>query len=80
VFRRYGTDVGQGVATLATAFRPSLVVIGGGADYFDLFAEGTRGALARQSPYEISAELRPAELGDLAGAIGAAEMAREAQR
>jgi hypothetical protein len=39
-----------------------------------------RCALARQSPYEITAELRPAELGNLAGAIGAAEMARTAQR
>jgi glucokinase len=81
VFRSYGADVGQGVATLTTAFRPSHVVIGGGgAAYFDLFAAGTRGALARQSPYEITAELRPAELGDLAGAIGAAVMARAAQR
>jgi hypothetical protein len=33
--------------------------------------------LSRRPPFDAPAELRAAELGDLAGAIGAAELARE---
>lgn len=77
LFRRYGDDVGQGIGALSTTFRPSRVVIGGGAArYFDLFRAGTQQAISRRSPFEVTTDLRPAALGDLSGALGAAEMAR----
>jgi glucokinase len=78
LFHRYGNDVGQGLGALATVFRPSRVVIGGSvASHLDLFLPGIQQALSRRPPFDAPAELRAAELGDLAGAIGAAEMARE---
>jgi glucokinase len=78
LFRRYGNDVGQGIGALATTFRPSRVIIGGSASgHIALFLAGMREALGRRPPFEVTADLRSAALGDLAGAIGAAELARK---
>ncbi len=74
-FNEYGLAVGDGLATLATLFRPQKIVIGGGsAAYLDLFMDGLRLAFARDGEYRITAQVLPSELGDLAGAIGAATL------
>jgi glucokinase len=77
LFLRYGNDVGQGLGALSAIFRPDRIVIGGGAaSYLELFAPGIQQAISRRHPFEVPADLRAAGLGDLAGAIGAAEIAR----
>jgi glucokinase len=77
LFCQYGNDVGQGLAALTTIFRPDRVVIGGStAAYLDLFLPGIQQAASRRPPFQINLDPRAAELGDLAGAIGAAELAR----
>ena len=76
LFERYGRAVGIGLASLCTVFRPDRVVIGGGVTpHLELFASGLRVALARSAPYEVDAEIWAAELGAVAGAVGAALLA-----
>jgi glucokinase len=76
-FQRYGGFVASGLGTLLSIFRPDLVVLGGGgARYFDLFGPAMQAALARAPEFGWAAPVRIAELGDLAGAIGAAGLAR----
>jgi glucokinase len=80
-FERYGQQVAAGLGTLLTVFRPDRVVLGGSAaQYLDLFAAPLTTALDRQPPYEWLPPIVAAELGDLAGAIGAAVLARSAGR
>jgi glucokinase len=80
LFDRYGRAVGIGLATLCTSFRPDRVVIGGGvAPYLDLFAGGIHSALHRNPPYETDPEIRAAELGAVAGAVGAATLTNPAE-
>lgn len=77
--REYGVAVGDGLAALATLFRPQTIVIGGGsAAYLDLFIDGIRLALSRNGQYRITAKVLPSELGVLAGAIGAATLVKAA--
>lgn len=77
LFLRYGSDVGQGLGALSAIFRPDRIVIGGStARYLDLFAAGIQQAVSRHPPFEVPADLHAAGLGELAGAIGAAEIAR----
>lgn len=72
-FETYGRAVGIGLAALCTLFRPERVVIGGGsAPYLDLFTGGIRAALRRKPSYATDADIRAAELGAVAGAVGAA--------
>ncbi|MDT7692901.1 MAG: glucokinase [Pseudonocardiales bacterium] len=77
VFDVYGRRVGTGLGTLLTLLKPDRVVIGGGAArYLDLAETGMRRSLRRAPGFTAVLELRAAELGDLAGAIGAAILAR----
>ncbi|MDT7684862.1 MAG: glucokinase [Pseudonocardiales bacterium] len=77
VFDVYGRRVGTGLGTLLTLLKPDRVVIGGGAArYLDLAETGMRRGLRRAPGFTAVLELRAAELGNLAGAIGAAILAR----
>ncbi|MDT7775810.1 MAG: glucokinase, partial [Pseudonocardiales bacterium] len=77
VFDVYGRRVGTGLGTLLTLLKPDRVVIGGGAArYLDLAETGMRRSLRRAPGFTAVLELRAAELGNLAGAIGAAILAR----
>ncbi|WP_445187716.1 ROK family protein [Pseudonocardia sp. Cha107L01] len=77
VFDVYGRRVGAGLGTLLTLLKPDRVVIGGGAArYLDLAETGMRRSLRRAPGFTAVLELRAAELGNLAGAIGAAILAR----
>lgn len=77
-FRDYGRLVGQGLSVLHSLYRPEVTLLGGtAAACLGLFADGLADTLARASGFAVAAEIRAAALGDEAGAIGAALMARE---
>src|SRR5580693_1599738 len=77
VFDTYGERVGAGLTTLLTIFRPDRVIIGGSAaQYADLFEHGLHQSLNRAAMYTRTPALVTAELGNLAGAIGAAVIGR----
>ena len=77
VFDTYGERVGGGLTTLLTIFRPDRVIIGGSAaQYADLFEHGLHQSLNRAAMYTRTPALVTAELGNLAGAIGAAVIGR----
>jgi glucokinase len=77
VFDTYGERVGVGLATLLTIFRPDRVIIGGSAaQYADLFENGLQHSLNRAARYTCTPALATAELGNLAGAVGAAVIGR----
>jgi glucokinase len=76
-FERYGVQVAAGLSTLLTIFRPDRVVIGGSAaQYLDLFSAALTRGLERAPGYCRTPPVVAADLGDLAGAIGAAVLAR----
>jgi glucokinase len=76
-FERYGQQLASGLGTLLTIFRPDRVVLGGSAaQYLDLFAGSLDAALGRDPPYQWTPPITAAELGDFAGAVGAAVLAR----
>ena len=76
-FEHYGGQIAAGLATLLTVFRPDRVVLGGsGARYLDLYTRALRTGLERNAPYRWTPPILPARLGDLAGAVGAAVLAR----
>lgn len=80
IFEHYGRQVAAGLATLLTLFRPDLVVLGGsGAQYLDLYARALQAGLERNAPFQWTPPILPARLGDLAGAVGAAVLARTAR-
>ena len=71
----YGCAVGEGLAVLATIFRPELIVIGGGSTpYLEMFRKGIEKAFVRRGRYAISARVVASTLGVAAGAIGAATL------
>lgn len=73
VFADYGRRVALGLSTLLTVHRPDVVVLGGsGAEQFALVEPGLLAGLAGRPAYYAPFSLRPAALGDLGGAIGAA--------
>jgi glucokinase len=76
------TWVGTGLVNLALAFDPQAFVIGGGlSEVGDLWFDGARRALAARltgTPHREPPALLPAALGEHAGAVGAALLAREA--
>ena len=77
VFDTYGERVGAGLTTLLTIFRPDRVILGGSAaQYADLFEHGLHQSLNRAARYTRTPALATAELGNLAGAIGAAVIGR----
>lgn len=77
LFEKYGDRIGDGLATLLTIFRPDRVVLAGGATQFlDLFLPGIDKKLHRSSQYTCRPTIEPAQLGNFAGAVGAAVHAR----
>lgn len=80
LFTEVGTWLGIGIANLAAALDPGLVVIGGGvSDAGELLLGPAREAYRRQLPgrgFRSEARIVRAELGNLAGLIGAADLAR----
>jgi glucokinase len=77
LFDVYGQRLGAGLGTLLTLSKPDRVIIGGSAaQYLDLTEAGIRHSLHRTAGFTTALDLRGAELGDLAGAIGAAILAR----
>ncbi|WP_310528790.1 ROK family glucokinase [Nocardioides sp.] len=75
-----GTWLGEGIASLAAVLDPAMVAIGGGvSEAEDLLLDPTRAAFAKQLTgrgHRPVAEIRRAELGNKAGLIGAADLAR----
>ena len=75
-----GRWLGEGIAMLATVLDPAAVAVGGGVgDAGDLLLDPVREAFARHLsglPYRPLAEVRHATLGNRAGLIGAADLAR----
>ena len=79
VFAFIGRTLGVAVAGLVNIFNPELVVVGGGvAAAGELFLKPLRDEVNRRAfkAYLTSLEIRTAELGNWAGVIGAAAMAR----
>lgn len=72
LFRQHGNDIGVGLGMLPAVFGPPASSSAAAPRYLDLFSPGIQQAIGRHHP----AELHAAGLGDLAGAIGAAEIAR----
>ncbi len=72
--------LGEGLADLAAAFDPGVIVLGGGvSEAGNLLLEPTRAAFLRQLPgrgHRPEAELRLAQLGNKAGMVGVADLAR----
>ncbi|MEU4639568.1 ROK family glucokinase [Micromonospora sp. NPDC023814] len=79
-FAQVGRWLGTSLADMAQILDPQVLVVGGGViDAGDLLLGPTRrsftDALAQRSRLPV-AEIRPAELGNTAGVIGAADLAR----
>jgi len=75
-----GRWLGEGIASLTAVLDPAVVVIGGGVSAAaDLLLEPTRAAFASQLTgrgHRPMLEIRLAQLGNQAGMIGAADLAR----
>ena len=79
-FDEIGTWLGQGLADLAASLDPGVFVIGGGvADAGKLLLEPAQRAYAERltgTGHRPLAEIRLARLGNEAGLVGAADLAR----
>jgi glucokinase len=79
-FDEVGTWLGQGLADLAAVLDPALFVVGGGvADAGELLLAPARRVFAERltgGTHRPIAEIRLAELGNEAGMVGAADLAR----
>jgi glucokinase len=79
-FDHVGRWIGVGLVNLAVILDPSTFVVGGGvADAGDLLLDPIRSAFEGRLPgaaYRPVAEIRRAELGNDAGLVGAADLAR----
>lgn len=75
-----GDALGQGIASLAAVLDPGVVVIGGGvSEAHDLLLDPIRAAFERELTgrgYRPEAEIRLAAMGNRAGVVGAADLAR----
>jgi glucokinase len=80
LFDELAGALGTGLATLVAVLDPSLIVIGGGvSEAGEVVLRPTEAALRREvtgGEIHPAPELRLAELGDAAGLIGAADLAR----
>jgi len=81
-FQTVGGWLGQGLADLAAILDPACFVIGGGvSEAGDLLLDPARAAFERAltgRAYRPLAEIKVAELGEDAGIVGAADLARQA--
>lgn len=79
-FEAVGSSLGQGLADLASTLDPAVFVIGGGvADTGELLLAPARRAFAEHltgTTHRTHAEIRLAALGNEAGMVGAADLAR----
>ncbi len=79
-FGRVGRWIGVGLTNLAVVLDPAVFLVGGGvSDAGDLLLDPIRAAYKERLPgaaYRPSAEIRLAELGNEAGLVGAADLAR----
>jgi glucokinase len=79
-FEQLGAWLGHGIASLAAVLDPAVVVIGGGvSEAGDLLVEPLRATFERELTgrgFRPRAEIRLAQLGNRAGVIGAADLAR----
>ena len=84
LFDEVGDALGTGIASLVAVLDPTVVLIGGGVSQAgDALMDPTRRALTREitgQDRRPHPELRLAALGDDAGLIGAADLARHAPR
>jgi glucokinase len=76
-----GRWLGEGIASLTAVLDPAVVVIGGGVSeagslLLDPVREHFLGNLTGRG-HRPELEIRPAELGNRAGLIGAADLARQ---
>ena len=75
-----GGWLGHGIASLVAVLDPAVIVVGGGvSEAGELLLEPIKAAYDRELTgrgYRPSAEVRPAVLGNRAGVIGAADLAR----
>ena len=75
-----GRWLGEGIASLAAVLDPAVAVIGGGvSEAGDLLLDPIREAFGRNltgRSYRPELEIRPAQLGNAAGTIGAADLSR----
>ncbi|GAA4095437.1 ROK family glucokinase [Nocardioides kongjuensis] len=75
-----GDALGQGIASLAAVLDPGVVVIGGGvSEAHDLLLDPIRAAFERELTgrgFRPEAEIRLAAMGNRAGVVGAADLAR----
>lgn len=75
-----GDALGQGIASLAAVLDPGVVVIGGGvSEAHDLLLDPIRTAFERELTgrgFRPEAEIRLAAMGNRAGVVGAADLAR----
>jgi glucokinase len=81
-FASVGDWLGVGLANLVAAFDPEVVVVGGGVSAAgDRLLEPARSALVRSlvgADHRVVPEIRRARFGSDAGAVGAAQLARDA--
>lgn len=79
-FAEVGGWLGQGLADLAALLDPGVFVVGGGvADAGDLLLDPARAAFAARltgTGHRPLAQIRPARMGNDAGLVGAADLAR----
>ncbi|HSV38426.1 MAG TPA: ROK family protein, partial [Nocardioidaceae bacterium] len=79
VFTQLATWLGRGLSTLSSALDPGVIVVGGGlVDASDLFLDTVRevyAATLTAADYRNVAKILPAELGQDAGFLGAADLA-----
>ena len=79
-FHTVGTWLGEGLAQLAAILDPAAFVIGGGvSEAGEVLLEPARVAYAANLTaveHRKLAEIRPAELGNSAGLVGVADLAR----
>lgn len=79
-FEIIGGWVGEGLASFAALLDPAVFVVGGGvSEAGDLLLEPARRSYAEAltgNAFRPIAEIRPAELGNEAGLVGAADLAR----
>jgi glucokinase len=83
ILTRIGRHLGAGIGSLVNIFDPDLIVIGGGfAAAGDLLLESARETAARDAlpPANESVEIVRAQLGTMAGLIGAGLIAFDALR